>query len=140
MAGGTRKPSPPPGREPSPRTGFGPSGGSKSGRKPAPPPGLGASGRRLWREFTEELELEPGEYTLLAQAARTVDAAEWLTSVADDPELSTAERRLAHAEAARQRTVLARLLDQLKPDETPAVSTPARSNLARLRAMHGRSS
>ncbi len=112
----TRKPSPPPGREPSPPPAFGPSGRAKSGRKPSPPPGLGPSGRRLWREFTEELELEPGEYTLLAQAARTVDAAEWLTSVADDPEVSNTERRLAHAEAARQRTVLSRLVDQLQPD------------------------
>ena len=109
-------------------------------RRPSPPPGLGAAGRRLWREFTEELELEPWEHTLLAQAARTVDACEWLTSVADDPEVSNAERRLAHAEAARQRTVLSRLVEQLTPDEAPAAAPPARSNLARLRALHGRPS
>ena len=109
-------------------------------RKLTPPAGLGPSGRRLWREFTDELELEPGEYTLLAQAARTVDAAEWLTSVAEDPELSTAERRLAHAEAARQRTVLARLVEQLTPEEESAAAPPARSNLARLRQLPGRSS
>ncbi len=105
-------------------------------RKPSPPPGLGAAGRRLWAEFAGEVELEPGELTLLAQAARTVDAAEWLTAVADDSDLPNTERRLAHAEAARQRTVLARLVDQLKPVEEQA-APPARTNLARLREQHG---
>ena len=111
-------------------------------RKLPAPSGLGPSGRRLWREFTDELELKSGEYTLLAQAARTVDACEWLTAVADDPELPNVERRLAHAEARAQRVVLARLVEQLRPPaKSPsAVATAAAGRLEQLRAIHRRTS
>ncbi|WP_093582676.1 hypothetical protein [Geodermatophilus amargosae] len=84
-----------------------------------------------------ERTLERHQLPLLTEASHTADAADWLASVADDPEVSTSERRLCHAEAARQRTLLARLLDQLAPLDAPVPPPAQGGKLAQLRAIHG---
>ncbi len=107
---------------------------------PTPPDGLGDAGARLWADLTPEVRAHPWKHTLAVQAARTADACEWLVSVADDVDLSNTERRLAHAEAGRQRTVLARLVDQLRPATAtdPTAPTTAAARLQQLRSIHGR--
>ncbi len=99
-----------------------------------PPDGFGETGHRLWADLHPQLTAEPWKWTLLVQAARCADGLEWLAALVEDVDLSNTERRLALAEAGRQRTVLSRLIEQLKPaDSSAAQSTVAGNRLEQLR-------
>ncbi|MGY1730638.1 hypothetical protein ACI798_03885 [Geodermatophilus sp. SYSU D01045] len=66
-----------------------------------------------------------------------MDAIEWLHAIADDPEESNAERRRALAELARQRTLLMRLLEAIRPIVGRQRMPDPNSRLAQLRRIHG---
>lgn len=108
--------------------------------KRSAPKGLKAEGKRLWHDIAGNYELRFDEYRLLEEACREVDLIERLNADLEDAPL-TAKGSMGQTvsapnvqEVRQHRTVLARLLGQLKlPDaDAGSGSTPkSRSGSAR---------
>jgi hypothetical protein len=100
---------------------------------PAPPAGLGNAGAQLWIEAVADVEFEPHNLQLLAEAAKTLDTLHVLQAVleAEGPIIDSPQGRKAHpalAELRQGRIVLARMVAALKipsVEDTPP-ARPAR--------------
>jgi len=101
--------------------------------RPRTPSGLSAGGRSLWKEVTDDWELDQQGLRLLTDAVQTASAIDRLEALVrkDGDVITTPQGPRAHpalVEARQQRIVLARLLSALRvPESVPeegAVSRP----------------
>lgn len=90
------------------------------------PKGLGTKARRVWREITKTYDLRLDELRILEDACREVDLIERLEDELDGEPLTVTGsmgQLVAHPlvqELRQHRSVLARLLAQLKLPDAPA--------------------
>ena len=94
-----------------------------SENKPKAPRGMKTAGRTLWTSISDEWDLRPDEYRVLADAARAADLIERLETGLKDAPLTvqgSQGQEVIHplvAEIRQQRATLASLLRQLKLPE-----------------------
>jgi hypothetical protein len=121
-------------------------------RSPRAPQSLSAAGRRFWCGVVTVYELSPGEFEMLAQAARVVDLLARIdVELLDEPLTvtgSTGQPRANPllASSAEQRRTLAGLMRDLglpMPDElvarrrSPSATAAAQQRWRERRAQHG---
>lgn len=105
------------------------------------PAGLGISGRRLWKEITQHIELDAHEIVLLTEAARVTDRLDELAAkIASEGAMVAGKAHPALVEARQQQIALSRLIATLRlPEDLQNPETrPQRRGAARgsyLRAL-----
>jgi hypothetical protein len=82
---------------------------------PRAPEGAGPAGKRLWRAFLSDIELDEHELELLRQAVRTADLCEQLQAVVNvEGVMVDGRAHPALVELREQRVVLAQLVVALR--------------------------
>lgn len=94
------------------------------------PSGLGASGRRLWRKITEDLDPEPADYEILRAACETLSELDKLTAAMATAEPfvqgSTGQVKMhpGYNEVRLHRATLALLLGKLEVEPASVEQSP----------------